>query len=147
MSKKEPTEVHVTEKTEKDIFDTWFELYTNAIDEASKIQAQYAQTLTSIQQECTDACKKTAEAYANIAKTAAHTTWGPVKVPAAITKSITDAVEITNKIANISNKTVISSLELTRQNMKVFNDNIDAFTKLNINFIKTWNSLLAPQRS
>jgi hypothetical protein len=147
MSKKESSEINVTEREQKDVFDTWFELYKNAVDEATKIQAQYAQTLTSIQQECTDACKKTAEAYANIAKTAAHTTWGPVRVPVVITKTISDAADMTNKIANISNKVVISSLELTRQNMKVFNDNIDAFTKLNVNFIKTWNNLISPQRS
>ncbi len=147
MSKKESSEINVTVRDDKDVFDTWFELYKGAVDEATKIQAQYAQTLTSIQQECTDACKKTAEAYANIAKTAAHTTWGPVKVPVVITKTISDAADMTNKIANISNKVVISSLELTRQNMNVFNDNIDAFTKLNVNFIKTWNSLITPQRS
>ena len=147
MSKKEPTEINVKETAEKDVFDTWFELYKDAVDEATKIQAQYAQTLTSIQQECTEVCKKTAEAYANIAKTAAHTTWGPVRMPSIVTKTISDAADMTNKITNISNKVVISSLELTRQNVKVFNDNIDAFTKLNVNFIKTWNSLITPPRS
>lgn len=145
MSKKEH-EVKVSE-VKDDIVDTLADSWKNAIDEANRIQAQYAQAITNIQQEYVDACKKSIDAWASITKTLTNTTFGQVRVPAAVTKSISDTNDIANKINNISNKTILSSLELAKQNMRIYNDNIESFTKLSINFIKTWSSILTPQRS
>ncbi len=146
--KEKPTDIPVTQReTEKDAFDTLADICINAVDEMTRMQIQYTQTFTNIQQEFIDTVKRMTSAYADISKTVAHTTYGPMKMPAIFTKSINDNVDFITRVSNISNKAVISSLELARQNLKVFNDNIDSFTKLNINFIKTWSSIMTPQRS
>lgn len=145
-SEKKPTEIPVTQKESKDVLDTIFDVCINAIDESTRVQAQYAQVITNIQQEFNDAIKKSSEAWLNISKTMTHNAWGSIKMPAIFTKSINDTFDVTTKNASINNKAIISALELTRQNMRVFNDNIDSFAKLGVNFANTWSSILTPPR-
>lgn len=147
MSEKKPTDIPVTQKETKDVFDTIFDTYVNAIDEVVRTQAQYTQTITNIQQEYNDSVKKILESLLSISKTTMHNTWGSVKIPTIFTKGISDTADVASKITNINNKTIISVLELVRQNMRVFNDNIDSFTKLGINMVNTWSSMITPQRS
>jgi len=131
-----------TKDTEqKDIFDTIFNVSTNFIDECNKLQAQYAQAISNISQELMDTWKKGSDTYATLMQTYMHNIYGPIKVPQIISKSITDTIDMSSKINNISNKTVISGLEVIRQNIKVLNDNIDTFTKLYTNLINTWSNI------
>lgn len=145
MSEKKPTDIPVTQKEEKDMFHTFADMFINNINEATRTQTQYVAALTNIQQEYIDMLKKVSESYANVLKAEASNLWGPVRIPAALNKAITDSVDITTRITDINNKAILSVLELIRQNIKVFNDNIDSFTKLNINFIKLWSSILTPR--
>ncbi len=126
---------------EKDIIDTFFNSYTNFIDDCNKVYAQYAQAISNVGQEISDTWKKSAEAYATLTRAYMLNIYGPLKVPEGVNKGIRDAMDISNKINNISNKAAIAGFDIVRQNIKVFNDNIDSFTRLYTNLINTWSSI------
>ena len=128
-------------KEEKDAFDTYEETCINCIEEVAKLVPQYTQSVTNLQDECTDTCRKMTESSVSIAKEFANATWGPGRFPAAFVKNAGDVADTFLKLAVINNRAMIAGLDAARQNIKLFNDNVETFTKMNLSLIKTWQSL------
>ena len=134
-------------KEEKDAFDICEEACINCIEEVAKLMPQYTQSVTNLQNECTAACRRMTESSITVAKEFANATWGPGRFPSAWVKNASDAAEAALKVAAISNKAIIAGVDAVRENARLFNDNIDTYTKLNLNMIKTWQSLSIPPRA
>ncbi len=133
-------------KEEKDAFDTYEETCMNCIEEVSKLVPQYTQSVTNLQDECTDTCRKITQSSVSIAKEFANATWGPGRFPAAVVKNAGDVADTFLKLAVINNRAIIAGLDAARQNIKLFNDNVETFTKMNLSLMKTWQSLSIPSR-
>jgi len=133
-------------KQDKDAFDIYQETCAHVIDEVAKLQPAYTQSVTNLQQEYTEAFKRITEATISVQKEFANVTWGPGKFPAAMTRNASELAEAFLKAAVINNKAVIASIDAARQNVKTFNDNVDTFAKINLNLIKTWQSMVVPAR-
>ncbi len=134
-------------KEEKDPFDIYAETCNNCIEEVAKLMPQYTQSSSNLQNECTNVCKKMTESSITIAKEFANATWGPGRPPSSLAKNASDIADAFLKVATINNRAMIAGLDVARQNIKLFNDNVDTFTKLNVNLIKTWQSLSIPPRT
>lgn len=133
-------------KDEKDGFDTFHETCIECIDEVAKFIPQYQQSVTNMQEACIDSCRKMTDSSITIAKEIAETTWGPGRFPSAVIKNAKDASENIIKVAEVNNKALIATLDAAGENVRLFNNNLETFTKLNLNMIKTWQSLLVPPR-
>lgn len=133
-------------KSEKDAFEVYQESCLNAIEEFTRLQAQYTQSVSSLQQESIDAAKKLTTTTITVAKELAGNTWGQSKFPSAIAKAASDSTEALLKTATVNNKAFIAGIDAVRQNISVFNDNLESFTKMNLNLIKTWQTLFTLPR-
>lgn len=133
-------------REDKDAFDILQETCINCIDEVAKLVPQYTQSVTNLQNEDLDACKKMAESSVTLAKEFVTVTFGPGRFPSALAKNASDAADAWMKMAVINNKVVMAALDAWRQNIRLFSDDLDTFTKLNQNWMKTWYSLYIPPR-
>jgi len=145
-NKQEEVERLSEKRQDKDAFDIYQETCTNVIDEVAKLQPAYTQSITNLQQEYTEALKRTTETAISLQKEFANATWGPGKFPAAFARNASEVADAFLKTAVINNKAVIAGIDAVRQNIKAFNDNLDTFTKINLNLIKTWQSFVVPSR-
>lgn len=133
-------------RQERDAFDIYQESVTNVIDEIAKLQPAYIQSLTNLQQECTEAFKRATESAITVQKEFANATWGPGKFPAALARNASETADAFVKAITTSNKAVIASVDAATQNVKTYTDTIDTFTKINQNLIKTWQTFI-PSRA
>ncbi|MGH9909012.1 MAG: hypothetical protein ACRD32_00050 [Nitrososphaerales archaeon] len=134
-------------KQDRDAFDIYQDTVSNMIDEVAKLQPAYTQSLTNLQQECTEACKTATESVITVQKEFANATWGPGKFPAALVRNASEVADAFLKAAVINNKAVIASVDAATQNVKTFNDTIETFAKINQNLIKTWQTFVIPSRA
>ena len=133
-------------REEKDGFDIFQETCINCIEEVAKLVPQYTQSATNLQDEYTNTCKKMTESSIMVAKEFADATWGPGRFPTTLVKNASDVAEAFVKIAVLNNKAVVAALDAATQNIRLFNDNVETFSKLNLNLIRTWQSLYIPPR-
>ncbi len=145
-SKPEEVERLSEKRSERDAFDIYQETCSNVIDEVAKLQPAYTQSVTNLQQECTESFKRITETNISLQKEFANTTWGPGKFPSALARNASEVADAFLKSAVINNKAIIASIDATRQNIKTFNDNVDTFAKINMNLIKTWQTFVVPSR-
>lgn len=134
-------------KQDRDAFDIYQETITSMVDEVAKLQPAYTQSLTNLQQECTETCKTAAESVITVQKEFANATWGPGKFPSALVRNASEVADAFLKAAVINNKAIIASVDAATQNVKTFNDTIETFAKINQNLIKTWQTFVIPSRA
>jgi len=146
LNRKE-VEILSEKRQERDAFDIYQESVSNVIEEVAKLQPAYTQSVTNLQQECTDAFKRATESAITVQKEFATATWGPGKFPSALAKNASEVADAFLKAAVINNKAVIASVDAARQNVKTFTDTIDTFAKINQNLIKTWQTFVVPSRA
>ncbi|MFQ5920796.1 MAG: hypothetical protein ACE5JV_02120 [Nitrososphaerales archaeon] len=132
-------------KQEKDVFESYEEVSTNAIDEFARLQAQYVQSFTNLQQEANETCRKVSGSAISVAKQLADATQS-TRFFVPTLKIASDTTDAFLKTANVNNKVVTAAFDASRQNIRIFNDNVEAFTRLNLDLIKTWQSF-APFRA
>lgn len=123
-------------RKERDTFDLYQENVHNMINESTKFQAAYTQSITNLQQECTETFKRTTESAIALQKEFVNTAWSPVRFADAYLK-----------FAALGNKAAIASIDAARQNVRSFNDNVETATKINQDLIKTWQSFAFPARA
>ncbi len=133
-------------RQDRDAFDIYQETCAHVIDEVAKLQPAYTQSVTNLQQEYTEAFKNITEATISIQKEFANTTWGPGKFPSALARNASEVADAFLKAAVINNKAVIASIDTARQTLKTFSESVDTFAKINLNLIKTWQSMVVPAR-
>lgn len=134
-------------KQDRDAFDIYQETVSNMIDEVAKLQPAYTQSLTNLQQECTETCKTATESVITVQKEFVNATWGPGKFPTALVRNASEVADAFLKAAVIDNKAIIASVDAATQNIKTFNDTIETFAKINQNLIKTWQTFVIPSRA
>ena len=109
-----------------DVFAIYKQNVQKCFESISKNTPQYFQTITHFQDECMKSAQKSFDAAKSVIVDS--------------NKQIIQASSTQNQIA----KTV---MDATTQNVKAFNDNVNAFTDLNKNIIQSWITTCTPTRN
>ena len=104
----------------------------------SKITPQYFQSITHLQEECMKACEKTINASVAMSQEFAKKTGITTEIPSAAKTAIVDTNKQIVQASNVQNQFVKTTIDSTVQNIKTFNDNVNAFADLNKNIIQSW---------
>ena len=131
----------------KEIFAVYKQNVDKFFDDVEKSLPQYLQSITSLQQEYTEAWKNAFNSAISIQQEYATKSGLNANVPAAYIKLINDGTEEIIKARSVQNKIALASIDVARQNIKSFNDNAKSFTDLNQNMLQSWISAWTPSRN
>ena len=121
-----------------DAFSTYKQNVQKYFENISKITPQYFQSVTYLQEECLKACEKTINATVSVQQEYAKKTGFSAEIPSAAKTAIIDTNKQIVQASTLQNQIVKTTIDSTVQNIKTFNDNINAFVELNKNVIQSW---------
>ena len=104
----------------------------------SKLTPQYFQSITHLQDECMKTCEKTISATVSMQQEFAKKTGIKTEIPDSAKTAIVDTNKQIVQASTINNQLVKTTIDATVQNIKTFNDNVNAFADLNKNIIQSW---------
>jgi len=104
----------------------------------SKITPEYFQTITQLQDECMKTCEKTINASVSMQQEFAKKTGITNEIPSAAKTAIIDINKQIVQASTVNNQLVKTTIDATVQNIKTYNDNVNAFVELNKNIIQSW---------
>ena len=113
----------------------------------SKNTPQYFQATTHFQEECMKAAQKSFDAAITMQQEFAQKSGLSSDVPDAAKSVIVDFNKQIIQASSIQNQIVKTTVDTTTQNVKAFNDNVNAFTDLNKNIIQSWISTFTPTKN
>jgi hypothetical protein len=130
------------------VYDTVKQNYIRILDEITKAQPQYTQSISNLQLDYIAAAKNTIQnmvsaqqqlaSNRNIA-TAAPYTDEFVKQSNEITENIVRAVRINNQLT-------VNAINAAAENFRTLNRTMDSVTEYNTSATKAWNSFLTAQQ-
>jgi phenylalanyl-tRNA synthetase alpha subunit len=133
------------------VFDTVKENFVRAVNEMAKVQPQYAQAFSNLQLDYIQTAKNVIENTISAQKQLVGS-WNimPVSTTIPYTEQFTRQTnEITNnalKAVDINNKLAINSIDVARENLKIYNQTVDAVTEFSNNIVKTCTAFSADQQ-
>ena len=130
---------HMSTQTQaNDAFSTYKQNVQKYFENISKITPQYFQSVTYLQEECMKACEKTINATVAMQQEFAKKTGFSAEIPSVAKTAIIDTNKQIVQASTLQNQIVKTTIDATVQNIKTFNDNINAFVELNKNVIQSW---------
>jgi len=121
-----------------DAFSTYKQNVQKYFENISKMTPQYFQSITYLQEECMKACEKTINASVSVQQEIAKKTGFTAEIPSAAKTAIIDTNKQIVQASTLQNQVVKTTIDASVQNIKTFNDNINAFVELNKNIIQSW---------
>lgn len=121
-----------------DAFSTYKQNVQKYFENISKITPQYFQSVTYLQEECLKACEKTINATVSMQQEFAKKSGFSADIPSAAKTAIVDTNKQIVQASTLQNQLVKTTIDATVQNIKTFNDNVNAFVELNKNIIQSW---------
>lgn len=106
----------------------------------AKITPQYFQAMTQLQEECMKTCEKTINVSVSVQQEFAKKAGIISDIPDAAKTAIIDTNKQIVQASTVNNQLVKTTIDATVQNIKTFNDNINAFAELNKNTIQSWTN-------
>lgn len=138
-----PAAVNVTH-----IFDVANENFTKLVNEAGKVQPQYAQAISNLQQEYIEAVRNAIQRITSVEKQFANSNSSnsnnvDVSDTAApyvqgFVKQSNDFTNNVIRIADINNQLTINALNALRENVKNFSRTVEATAEFNSNIARAW---------
>lgn len=131
------------------IFDAANENVTKLVNESSRVQPQYAQAISNLQQEYIDALRNAIQRGFAVQKqlVANNKNLNSFIVPEAAVPYVQGLVkqsdDITNNfisVADINNQLTINALNVARENVKNFSRTVEAAAEYNSNLARSWAS-------
>ena len=127
-----------TQSQTNNVYSTYKQNVQKYFEGISKITPQYFQAATLLQDECMKTCEKIVGASVSIqqefAKKAGITSDIPNEAKTALVETNKQIVQ-----ANTVNTQLVKTvIDTTVQNIKTYNDNVNAFVELNKNIIQSW---------
>jgi len=104
----------------------------------TKNTPQYFQSMTHLQEECVKACEKTIDASISMQQEFAKKNGISTEIPDAIKTTFVDINKQVVQTHTVQSQIVKTTIDATVQNIKTFNDNVNAFADLNKNIIQSW---------
>jgi|SRR4030095_819102 hypothetical protein len=140
MSKSKET---ATENVE--VLDTYKENMLRTIDEVSKYQPKYAQSISNIQQEYLQATKETINRSFAIQKSwygNVKSPFAPMTVPYAeqFKKQSDEVTSQAFHVFDTANELAIENLNTARENIKLYSKTFDTMNEFNENLANSWSN-------
>jgi hypothetical protein len=129
--------------------DTATQNWIRILDESTKAQPQYAQSLSNIQLDYVAAAKNTIQNIASVQRMFASNVNFPIVTPQYTDDFVKRSNEITDNIVNglrINNQLTVNAINAATENFRIFNRTIDSVTEFNTNAAKAWNSFVTAQQ-
>jgi hypothetical protein len=130
------------------VFDTVKENFVRAVDQIANVQPQYSQAFSNLQLDYIQTARNVIQNTISAQKQLVGSWNIPVSIP--YTEQFTrQSNEITNnalRAVNINNKLAISSVDVARENLKIYNRTVDAVTEFSNNIAKACTAFSADQQ-
>ena len=133
-------------KSEKnDVFSTVEQTVDKQVKSTEKSFPNYQASVTSLQQEYTEAFENIVESSIALQREFANKTGINTALPEATETAVRKSNEQVSKVQDVQNKIALATIDATRQNIKTFNENAKAFADLNKSVMQSWVTAFTPR--
>jgi len=133
------------ESTKKDVFSTVEATVDKQVNAAEKSFPNYQTSVTSLQQEYTEAFQNVVESTIALQREFANKTGINTALPEATEDAVRKSNEQIGKVQDVQTKIALATIDATRQNIKTFNENAKAFADLNKSVMQSWVTAFTPR--
>jgi len=133
------------ESVKNDVFTTVEETVEKQVKTTEKSFPNYQASVTSLQQEYTEAFQNIVDSTISLQREFANKTGINTALPEATESAVNKTNEQINKVQDVQNKIALATIDATRQNIKTFNENAKAFADLNKNVMQSWVTAFTPR--
>jgi len=130
---------------ENDVFSTVEETVQEQVKSAEKSFPNYQTSVTSLQQEYTEAFQNIVDSTITLQRELANKTGINTALPEATESAVNKTNEQISKVQDVQNKVALATIDVTRQNIKTFNENAKAFADLNKSVMQSWITAFTPR--
>jgi len=130
---------------ENDVFSTVEETVQEQVKSAEKSFPNYQTSVTSLQQEYTEAFQNIVDSTIALQREFANKTGINTALPEATESAVNKTNEQISKVQDVQNKIALATIDATRQNIKTFNENATAFADLNKGVLQSWLTAFTPK--
>jgi tRNA U34 5-carboxymethylaminomethyl modifying GTPase MnmE/TrmE len=116
-------------------------------EESEKNITQYMQSISNLQQECVTAFKNAVESTIEYQQDIVTKSGLASNLPQSYVKAINDATDEFLKNSSVQSKTILAAMDIARQNIKTFNDNLKALGTMDSNILQAWFSAWKPMHT
>ena len=131
------------------LYDTVRQNYIRIVDEFTKAQPQYIQSVSNVQLDYIAATKNTIQNMVSAQKLLASNGNVPMITPPYTDEFVKQSNEITENIISavrINNQLTVNAINAAAENFRTLNRTIESVTEFNTSAAKAWNSLLTVQQ-
>ena len=135
-------------KSEKnDVFSTVEQTVDKQVKSTEKSFPNYQASVTSLQQEYTEAFENIVESSIALQREFANKTGINTALPEATETAVRKSNEQISKVQDVQNKIALATINAASQNIKTFNENAKAFADLNKSVMQSWITAFTPKFS
>jgi hypothetical protein len=119
------------------------------LDELTKAQPQYTQSVSNLQLDYVSAAKDTIQNIGSVQKMLASNVRFPIVTPQYTDEFVKRSNEITDNIVNalrINNQLTVNAINAAAENFRTFNRTIDSVTESSSRAAQAWNSFVTTQQ-
>jgi len=141
------TTARSTEAT--NFYDTVKNNYIRIVDEITKAQPQYTQSVSNLQLDYIAAAKNTIQNMVSAQKLLSSNGNVPMITPPYTDEFVNQSNEITENIVRavrINNQLTVNAINAAAENFRTLNRTIESVTEFNTSAAKAWNSFLTVQQ-
>ena len=131
------------------VYDTVTQNYTRILDEITKAQPQYTQSVSNLQLDYIAAAKNTIQNMVSAQKQLASNGNVPMITPPYADEFVKQSNEITENVVraiHINNQLTVNAINAAAENFRTLNRTIESVTEFNTNATKALNSFLTVQQ-
>ena len=131
------------------LYDTVEQNSIRIVDEFTKTQPQYIQSISNLQHDYVAAGKNTIQNMVSLQKMVASNVNFPIVTPQYTDEFVKRSNEITENIVSalrINNQLTVNAVNAAAENFRTFNRTFDSVKEFNTSAAKAWNSFLTAQR-
>jgi len=128
-----------------DVFSSVEETVQEQVKSAEKSFPNYQTSVTSLQQEYTEAFQNIIDSTIALQREFANKTGINTALPEATESAVSKSNEQIGKVQDVQTKIALATIDATRQNIKTFNENAKAFADLNKSVMQSWVTAFTPR--
>ena len=131
------------------VYDTATQNCIRILDELTKAQPQYTQSVSNLQSDYVAATKNTIQNIGSVQKMLASNVNFPIVTPQYTDEFVKRSNEITDNIVNafrINNQLTVNAINAAAENFRTFNRTIDSVTESSSRAAQAWNSFVTTQQ-
>ena len=131
------------------VYDTATQNCIRILDELTKAQPQYTQSVSNLQSDYVAAAKNTIQNIGSVQRMFASNVNFPIITPQYTDEFVKRSNEITDNVANalrINNQLTVNAINAAAENFRTLNRTIESVTVNNTSVAKAWNSFLTTQQ-